>query len=316
MNPIPFMRIPRRLKRKLQEGNPLLILPLFFLVLTVVFFSRPPVLIVTDTSFIQLYGSPRFKIRQIRASLELFRRVMPVEVAESAGPDLTVLAVEGASRSPKAVLFPYRYLEAARLYSGNHPGIRVMVTGGNPSQPVSGATFGFVFTDTALDLYRAGLYAAVLAEKDSRVLFFYGDTLSDGYREAFQEGLEAGGGDNNPLYISASADYASYDGIGCVVLAGPAANFLEKNLNIPVILFSWIDPGLSPRSVKVTFDDSAWALVTGLLGSKASGDGEFAAASRIQVLKDRIGGKMPNGLIRGNFQKKEKNQAPEAKSSR
>jgi hypothetical protein len=305
------MHIPRRLKRKL----PFLI-PLFFLALAGVFFARPPVLIVTDTSFIQLYGSSRFRIRQIRVSLELFRKVMPVEIAESAGSDLTVLAVEGASRSPRAVLFPYRYLEAARLYSGNHPGIQVMVTGGNSSPPVSGATFGFVFTDTALDLYRAGLYAAVLAEKNSSVLFFYGDTLSDGYREAFQDGLEAGGGNNNPVYISASVDYVSYDNIGCAVLAGPAANFLEKNLNIPVILFSWIDPGLSPRSVKVTFDDSAWALVTGLLGSKASGEGKFAAASRIQVLKGRIGGKMPNNMIRRNFQKKEKNQALEAKSSR
>jgi hypothetical protein len=45
-----------------------------------------------------------------------------------------------------------------------------------------------------------------------------------------------------------------------VVIAGPAANFLDQDLEIPVILFSWADPGLTPRTVKLIFDDSPPAL--------------------------------------------------------
>jgi hypothetical protein len=54
-------------------------------------------------------------------------------------------------------------------------------------------------------------------------------------------------------------DYTVPESVSCTVLTGLAEFFLEKNLNIPVILFSWADPALTPSRVKVIFDDSPWA---------------------------------------------------------
>ena len=104
------------LSRKLKKRLPLLIILFVFLTACIVFLLQPPVLIVTDASFLQLYGSLRFRVSQARVSLELFRMVRPVQVAESAGADIAALIVESASKAPGAVLFPYRYQEAARFY--------------------------------------------------------------------------------------------------------------------------------------------------------------------------------------------------------
>ena len=161
----------------------MLIVLLFFSILGGIFFSRSPVLVVTDPSFNYLYGPQRLRLRAITSSLELFRRVIPVPVAENAGPDLIALVVDGVSRSPRAVLFPYRYLDGAQAYKASHPQVPVLVTGAG-SLPSPG-TVAFVRTDIAADLYRAGLCAAVLMGETRGVLFFTDGTLHDQYREAF-----------------------------------------------------------------------------------------------------------------------------------
>ena len=80
-------------------------LPLFVVLLTLgivvgTFFARSPVLLVSDASFYQLYGSQRFASAIARNSLQLFRRVIPVPVFENAGADIIALVVEQASASP------------------------------------------------------------------------------------------------------------------------------------------------------------------------------------------------------------------------
>ncbi|MCL2382355.1 MAG: hypothetical protein FWC64_12355 [Treponema sp.] len=260
------------------------------LVIPGVYFLRSPVLIVTDASFYQLYGSRRLNLAVARTSFELFRRVIPVPVSEHAGPDVIALVVEEVSRSPHAVLFPKRYIDGARVYSSRHPRVPALVMWGRtPLPPASSRDTALVFvrTDTAADLYRAGLSAAVLAPGHTEVLFFTDGTLQDRYRQAFSGGLRRQGFAGEPLYLDASLDHFSYDAIGCVVVAGPALRFLERNLAIPVILFSWVDPALTPRSVRIIFNDSPLALASRSLRAFSPASGEILVASRPVVISGR-----------------------------
>jgi len=71
-------------------------------------------------------------------------------------------------------------------------------------------------------------------------------------------------------------------------VAGPAARFLEQNLCIPVILFSWIDPARTPGAVKMLFNDSPLAQAAGALRAFSPGGGEVFLPSRARVLSGRI----------------------------
>jgi len=235
-----------------------------------------------------LYGSLRLTIRRAIVSAELFRRVLVVQVAESAGTDLAVLVVEQAHKNPRAVLFPYRYLEAARSYSEKNPDTPVFVTGvDSNTRPPGRFSYRFVLTDTEKDLYMAGQFAALLAG-DKGILFSYDGSLSYGQREIFQNGLAEQGYTGIPVYQNAVADYSNFSAIGCVVVAGPAVKYLERNLEIPVILHTWADPGSTPGSVKIVLDDSPWALVTDILKRVPSEEEEYIFPSRAEVLGGRF----------------------------
>ncbi|MDR1802787.1 MAG: hypothetical protein LBQ94_04205 [Treponema sp.] len=251
-----------------------------------VFFTRPPVLIVIDVSFSQLYGPDRLE-RQIRSvSLSLFRQVIPVPVDESAGPELVAIAVEETFDEPWAVIFPYRYIAGARRYREAMPETPVFVIG-NPLR-LEGEAFTFVNTDTDTDLYRAGM-AAALFTGEKRPLFFSDGALSEELREVFRQGLTDNGCLQEPVFLNAITNYLSWENIGCVVVAGPAARFAEQNLDIPVILFSWIDPSLTPGTVKLLFDDSHLTLAVEAL--KALPAAEILLPSSPTIFRDRIGEK-------------------------
>ena len=275
------------------------------------FYLRSPVLVVTDNSFSVVYGVLRFTLRDVMTSLELFRRVIPVRVSESAGSDLVDLAVEEASPSPLAVLFPYRYLEGARNYREKYPGIPALVMmGREPKIQAPDADLSFVYTDIVQELYRAGLCAAALTGENKRILFFSDRALSSEYRNAFQEGLRNQGFLDNPVYASVSTDYSSYSDIGCVIVAGAASKFLERNLKIPIILFSWADPALTPRTVKLVFDDSPLVVAADVIKALSLQEvpGEILASSDPVILPARIEDKNDfrkiQALIKENFQKK------------
>ena len=266
---------------------------------------RSPVLIVSDPSFNQLYGPFRFRLTWIRTNLELFRRVIPVTVAESAGPDLVALAVESVSKTPGVVIFPYRYLEGARTYKENHEKATVLVMLEGHSMPGEESALVFVLTDTVQDLYRAGVCAASLAE-DKKILFFYDGYLRSEYTEAFQEGLKSQGFSDYPSFINVSMEYNSYSEVGCVVIAGPATKFLERNLKIPVILFSWIDPLQVPRNVKLVFDDSPWALAVEIIKALPGVEAEMLIPSKSVIVMDReekLNFRNIGALIKEKFEK-------------
>ena len=108
-----------------------------------------------------------------------------------------------------------------------------------------------------------------------------------------------------PVFANVSADYSSYSGIACVVITGPAHDFLENNPGIPVILFSWIDPALTPEPVKLIFDDSPLTLAVRAL--KPLPSGEILVSSRPTALpgkfEDRKDYRMLRALIKEKYPK-------------
>jgi hypothetical protein len=273
----------------LREHKKLLVwaIVIFILLLgAAVFFSRSPVLVVSDPFFDILYGRRRTWEKRLEISFRFFRPVKPVLIGENAGQDMVPYAVEAASARPHVVIFPFRYGEGAGRYSGQHPDIPTVVLGGRvpPSQEENLLFFG---TDTVLDMYRAGLCAAAFVGPEEDVFVFPDSLISGVDREAFLEGLRAGGYIKEPLYMSAYADLSSRTGIS-VLMTGTPPSFLEGGIKIPMILFSWMNPALSSRDVKLVFDDSPWALAVEAIKLLDQGEKEGVVPSKISVLDRRI----------------------------
>jgi hypothetical protein len=226
-----------------------------------------------------------------------------VTVSEHAGPDLVAIAAEEAFRNPWAVVFPFRYLGGARFYKENNPEVTVVVMGGRNPVPLGLEDTGitYVRTDIKTDLLRAGLSAALLAG-EKNILLFDDGLFPEEYRELLAELLESRGFLGEIVLRSVYAHIPSFAEIGSVIIPGPATRFLEQNLDIPTVLFSWADPGFTPLSVKLVFDDSPWALVAKAL--KNNGSDEIFLPSAPAVLPDRIEEKRDFRKLRDLVQEK------------
>ncbi|MDR3172033.1 MAG: hypothetical protein LBU17_10465 [Treponema sp.] len=234
------------------------------------FFLRAPVLVVTDASFNALYGIRRGRVKHIETACKLFRQVKLVFIGDSAEPEMVAFAVEEKAASPYCVLFPYRYYEGAGRYAEQAPGVPVLILGERNQDPQVAGTV-FIETDLEADFHRAGQYAAIIARgqglnqdqdtpEGGGILFFRNRELGGVYKDAFRSGLREQGFEGEPIYVNSTSDYSDIQTIACVVMLDRAPAFLERNLKTPVVLFSWIDPDLTSRGVKVVFDDSSWAL--------------------------------------------------------
>ncbi|MDR2101029.1 MAG: hypothetical protein LBP43_00485 [Treponema sp.] len=252
------------------------------------FYFRPPVLLVSDVAFEAIYGSRRTWGKRLELSLRFFRRVRPVSVADNIGPDMLVFAIEESAQTPYCVLFPYWYEEAAGWYASRFPQIPVVLFGGRMGETAEPEGVLFIATDLMTDLYRAGRYAAFFAKNEGRVLLFQENSISAGEQMAFKDGLQAQGFEGESLFINPGSE-PSPEEVTCVVIVGSAPGFLERNLDIPVILFSWIDPDLTSRGVKVIFDDSPWAMASGAITMVSRGEKANSLPSGILF----PGGRMP-----------------------
>jgi hypothetical protein len=207
----------------------------------------------------------------MQTSLLLFRRVKPVLIGESAGPDLVVFSLEVASRRPYCAVFPGRYAEGARRYAEKFPRIPVAVleetVPAGAQAEESGNGLRYLGIDRSLDYYRAGLCAALLVRGEGTVAVLGNGPVTAAEREALLAGLREQGLDSEPRYLRYSGDPAQLRDISCLILTGFAGEFLEQNPDIPVILFSWLDPGLTPGSVKLIFDESPRALAAAAVGA-------------------------------------------------
>ena len=262
------------------------VIPVFSILLVLilcgaVFMLRAPVVLVTDESLNLLYGTSRAKWIQAETSLKLLRRFIPVMILDTAPPEIAAAAVEAASRAPRAVIFPYYFEEAARRCSEEMPEIPVIILTGRQKRSSvdddsSEGRILYIRTDIQADLFFAGSCAAILSlgdpqpeeaesegssvRKPGRILVYQDGTMAEADRELFVSGLQAQGYENTPIYLESGTDYSAWQDISCVVTIGPASQFYERNLKIPVILFSWLDPDLCPGNVKLIFDDSPWTL--------------------------------------------------------
>ncbi|MDR0586457.1 MAG: hypothetical protein LBG26_04385 [Treponema sp.] len=239
-------------------------------VVAAVFFSRRPVVLVTDSAFTALYGEQRTMMKKIRLSALFFRQVKTAFVTESAGPDLVSLAARMASARPYAVFFPYRYRDGALRYIGDYPDASVAVLAGrektletaSPGPAVSaGAPGGLAWysTDTLTDFYRGGFCAGLLAVSSGEILVQAG-TVSAEQRSALLQGVEESAG---PRAVSrvrfTNGDFP--EEAACAVVAGGGEVFFKREPAVPFILYSWLDPAIVPAEAAVIFSDSPWETV-------------------------------------------------------
>ena len=152
----------------------LIIAAVFFVFVFIPFIMikvRAPVLIVTEESFLELYGEDRVKSETFNSTAALMRTIKTVSVANETGDDLVSLAVSSMSAKPYCVIFPLRFARAAKLYREQNPGIKVILLEGRfpeYQRPSSFALGGndpdfFIYkTDIETDFYRTGYAAAAI----------------------------------------------------------------------------------------------------------------------------------------------------------
>jgi hypothetical protein len=270
------------------------------------FLFRAPALLVEDLFFEAIYGPVRLRKKQVLVSLSLMRPLKIVRIDENAGDDIAVFTVESAAEKPYCVIFAARYYNTALRYNREHPEIPVGVfRGRSPDTGNAGAENFTVFgTDQELDLYRAGRLSALLAseeeipppeEKIPNILVFQDDNIPGDLRNVFKRGLEDEGSRSNPRYLADSSQYQSGMPCDAAVIYGGAQGFFDQEGEIPAILFSWIDPALTPLKVKAIFDDSPLALaaklvplVTGAGGGKDDNGAPGEIPSEIYILSRKL----------------------------
>ena len=257
-----------------------------------VFFTRAPVLVVSDVSFISLYGVGRARQQRLRSSLALFRPVKPVVIADDAGDDIALFAIGEASSRPFCVLFPMRFADAAGLYKERFPEIPAIILEGRAAAGGTGGEFFLLATDMEADFYRAGLAAAILdGDKNGIILVLLEDSMQNVGQAAFLRGLRDQGKAAEPLFFTSFSEISDLSGVSCVVLAGFGAEYLERNQEIPVILFTWLNTDLVPQNTVLVFDDSPWAQAVQASGMAVSRIKNGRIPSKTLILPAKVADK-------------------------
>jgi hypothetical protein len=302
-----MVKVRKSLKKILTAAA--IIFGIFFI--GAVFYYRKPVLIVSDVMFDMVYGTERRLIKSLETQARLFRPVKQVIIGENTGADLVSLAVQAAAKEPYCVIFPYRYNDGAVYYAKKTPDIPVAVLGGADQKAPDGVIF--ITTDMETDLYRAGRCAAILAQRtvdtrdrnimdgretggntasvnggiEKNIMVLQKKTLTSEQRQRFLQGTRDEGFTGTFNYLAINDTYRPYEKTATVVVLGNENGFLEQNGTVPVILFSWMDPGSASSWVKVIFDDSPWALAIPAIKLARKGEGG-ALPSRLCLLGGRI----------------------------
>ena len=245
-----------------------------------VYINRSPVLIVTSSPVATIYGEERIRRRDILLSGTLFRPVKTVMVADGVGSDVLIIALTQAAEKPFCVLFPFFLAEAAQRYHGEFPEIPVVILSGlaNTSRlPSADGILCIYRTDRETDLYRAGLFAGIIGEAWKKnaesapvveenndkirqnVVLLQDNSIQKNLQELFSKGIREQNAETDVLFVSSVPRMPDEESISCVVIAC-TTEYLENNPQVPVVLFSWLDPDLVSIAATVVFDDSPWAL--------------------------------------------------------
>jgi hypothetical protein len=266
----------------------------------IILIVRSPVLVVSDLSFFSLYGTERARIELLRSSLALFRLVKVVPIANDAGDDILLFAINAASSRPYCVLFPMRFSGAAKMFREKFPEMPIILLEGrnvldSRNQAAWEGFFRFK-TDVDTDFYRAGLYAAIIdGERNKRINIYINRSIRNSASESFRQSFRDQDKILNASFASAYAQEAYVSEISCAVLAGAGAEFLEKNQDIPVIFFTWLNPDATPRNTVIIFDDSPLVQAVPAVKMAAAGITDGQIASKILILSARVA---DNGILK------------------
>jgi len=254
-----------------------------------IYYGRAPVLVVTDTPFIELYGKERIRRQRTASSLALFRRVKPVIIADGASPDIIAEAVAEAARKPRCVLFPGYLARAAERFHLQFPETPAVILGGfsPPSDlPRPDGVLCVYLTDLETDLYRAGLFAGLIGYKKNapeaqKTCFLWQERyIQAAEREVFSRGLRESDPAAVARFAGSASDIPDSEGISCVVLTLSGAEYMDRNAKIPLILFTWLDISMLPAETAAVFDDSTWALAVPSARMAAGGRAEGKIPSK------------------------------------
>jgi hypothetical protein len=273
-----------------------------------VFFARSPVLMVSDAQFAALYGINREKKERLLASITLFRSVKSVAIADGASPDIVAATIAGVAEKPYCVLFPGYYLSAAAHYHEEFPEIPVVLFAGNAAArglPEPDDFLSICRIDTGTDLYRAGLMAGILGKKNDSgeqeehegmsVVLWQHRSLPETERALFTGGVYEVSPDLGVVFARNASDIPNAAGLSCVALGSIGAEYFDKNFRVPLILFTWLDPDLTPKEAAVIFDDSPWALAVPSVRLALQNGGEIKIPSKPLIFSDKVA---DNGIFR------------------
>jgi hypothetical protein len=292
------------------------IIPLF------IFYLRSPVLIVTELSFIEIYGKERLQNESFFTSLALFRYVKIVPVANDAGDDVVPFAVTEASIKPFCVLFPLRFAQSARLYKNLGLNVPIVVLEGRcleeetPAENILGEEKEdyFIFkTDINDDFNRIGLAVTAIKpkivkkqeesanenDKKGKVIVFL-DYKLDKMKDVFLRGLYERGELYETHFFNSFSQYLDFTDLHCVVMAGTGTEFMEKKTETSVLLFTWLDPALLPFDVVMTVNDSPLAQVRRAVKMVGSGVKRGSIKSEFRVLNKAKFSKKVIAIIKKN----------------
>ncbi|WP_461256162.1 hypothetical protein [Treponema sp. R80B11-R83G3] len=274
-----------------------------------IFYTRPPVLIVTEQSFIELYGKKRIKNEALHSSFFLFRPVRTVEVTNDASDDIVSFAVAGISAKPYCVLFPLRFVKSAQIYRGQNPDIPVVVLEGrypeseNSAEKTLGADKSEYYiykTDISDDFYNLGLAISALkpkdepknsdsaaeVEKNDKIVVFLEKNLTQ-MKDIFLKGLYDRGILIETQFFNSFSQYSETPDISCVILAGLGFEYMDKKADVPIIFFTWIDPFLLPSDVVMVINDSPWAQARQAVRMVGAGEKNGLIKSEFMVLNKK-----------------------------
>jgi len=266
------------------------------------FLLRQPVLIVSETSSLTLYGEGRINRAVLLSSLSLFRPVKVVEVANNAGADIIRYAVAEISLRPYSVVFPRRFAQSAEIYQTQNPEVRTIVLEGRYTEDQINREGVYSYSsDTESDFFRAGYAAAAFTEsRIANIAVFIEPAQYSIYgfqaEKAFLQGLDDLGSMANAYFFTSFSDFPEDLEISCIVIAGAGWEFLEGgSTGVPVILFSWLDPFMAPADIVLMIDDSPFAQLSDAVLLSEAGFGRGSIKSRFSVINTGIIG---SGLLR------------------
>jgi len=296
-----------KLKLELNRKTIIAAIVVFAVIVTLfIFYTRPPVLIVTEQSFIELYGKERIYNEAFSSSLVMFRPVKIVTVANDAGEDVVPFTVSSASMKPFCVIFPLRFVKSALLYREIAPNIPIVVLEGRYSEEESplesvlgeGKSEYFVFrTDIDDDFYKIGLAVTAIKlkpvqknedsapdeQKKGKVVVFIDYKLNK-MKDVFLRGLYDRGELFETLFFNSYSQYLEMSNLSCVVLAGMGAEFLDRKTDVPVISLTWLTPSLLPFDVVMIVNDSPLAQVRQVVKMVKSGVKNGLIKSEFRIL--------------------------------